>query len=803
MKKALLLSTILACSSFGFSQTFSIKGNVLDQEQNPIAFANVLLLKASDSSFIKGTSASELGDFVLEDISPKKYLVQASYIGKSSQLVAIDLQGDLKLEALMISLAAEQLDEVVVAATQPKIERLQDRLVFNVENTVVATGDSWNVLRNTPGVIMNGESLEIRGTAATIYLNNRRVQLSGDELKTLLEGFSGANIKSVEVIPNPPASYDAEGGPVLNIITSKNLVAGYKGSVNGSLTQAVFPKYSLGTSHYFKTEKLNVFANYSFNPKKELRKTSKGVNFMDNDGNIFSDWDTQIQEIKKTASHNATAIIDYTFDDKNSLNFTSTYINNPNQDENRRLQTLITNGAGVLDSSFTTSSFLAADNTNLAIDLTFGHSFDSGATLTTNAHYTDYNYTFNQDLGSAYFDAAGNFSRNFAFQTVSNQNIDIYTAQLDYAQPTESGLFETGIKASIIDSESSILFQNFEGVDEFVNQGLTDDFLYDESVFAGYVSWSKSWEKWSIKTGLRGEYTDALGTSLTLGTVNEQEFFEVFPSVYALYTLSERHSFAFDYRRGIYRPKYNDLNPFRIFTNENDFLEGNAGLRPSFDNNFNLNYTYNDEWFFDVYYRDNGELVGDIVFQDNQNLILRELRQNWQSSTSYGLDVTFSKSILDPWYLYSYISFFHEDVGFLAEESGNVPFEIAVDGFYAYLANYLTLSKDGTFTGQVGLTYLSQFLFGSYVQDEQLNLTLGLRKTLWNNRAVISLAAEDILERYIPTYTSSYLNQDNFYRRRPELQFVRLGFTYNFGNFRLSDNKRAIEKKERDRLENN
>jgi hypothetical protein len=153
------------------------------------------------------------------------------------------------------------------------------------------------------------------------------------------------------------------------------------------------------------------------------------------------------------------------------------------------------------------------------------------------------------------------------------------------------------------------------------------------------------------------------------------------------------------------------------------------------------------------------------------------------------------------WFLYAYTSLFHEEETFLAVESGNVEYTNEVDGVYGYLANYLTLSKDGSLTGEVTMTYISNFLFGSYISDEQLNLTLGLRKSLFNNRAVVSIAAEDLLYKWIPTYTSAYLNQDNFYRRRAETQFIRVGFTYNFGNFRLQDNQRAIDKKERDRLE--
>ena len=369
------------------------------------------------------------------------------------------------------------------------------------------------------------------------------------------------------------------------------------------------------------------------------------------------------------------------------------------------------------------------------------------------------------------------------------------------AVPVGAGSIETGAKFSQINSENRIDYLNFQGTDESVNAGLSDNFNYDETVWAGYASVVQGWDKWSIKAGLRGEYTNAKGTSFTLNSVNTQEFFELFPSFYLLHSPNEKHSFAFDYNRGLDRPKYNDLNPFRNFYNENDFTEGNAGLQASFNNNFNLNYSFNSELFFDVYYRDNGRIIEELVFQDNTNLTLRELKQNVLGSNSYGLDITFSKPLLNPWYVYAYVSLFHEDVTLTAVESNNQEFENTINGIYAYWANYLTLTADGTFTGEATLTYNSGFLFGSYLHDEQLNLTLGLRKSLWDNRAVLSVAAEDIFRKLVPTYTSQYFNQNNFYRRRPETQFIRVGFTYNFGNFRLGDNQREIEKKERERLE--
>ncbi|MDT0620441.1 outer membrane beta-barrel family protein [Croceitalea vernalis] len=802
--KNLLLTIFMVfflCGSI-FSQTFEISGKVVNGDNDIIPFANILLLSSKDSTFVKGTSADDNGYFILEEVFPDLYLLQASYIGRGSKPLALDIQQTVKLGALVIPTEAETLDEVVVTARRPTVERLADRLVFLVENTVVSQGSSWDILKGTPGVIVNQEDLQIRGQNANVYINDRKVQLSGQEVRDLLEGLSGVNIKSVEVIPNPPARYDAESGAILNIVTSKNIVPGYKGSVNGTYTQSIYPKYSIGTSQYYKTEKLNVFANYSYNPRKDNFREQKGINFFDTANIINSIWSTNEEEVSRSDAHNVNVNLDYEFDERNTLDIASNLIFNNNQERNNNLFASIANTQSQIDSTFTTNSNTEEGNTNLAFDVSYVHKLKKpGASLNLNSHYTRFNEDLQQSIFSNYFNPSGVFLRDFGFQTNALQNVDIFTGQLDFASPLGSASFESGIKYSNVDSQSTINYSNFSGSDDSINEGLSDDFLYDEEIYAAYLSFVKSWEKLSMKLGLRGEYTNAVGNSLVLGEINKQEFFEPFPSVYFLYAPSDNHSFAIDYGRKVERPRYNDLNPFRYFSNENDFFEGNANLVPSFSNNFNFNYTLNSEYFFDLYYRDNGNFISrKLVFQDNETQVLRASRQNVLGSTSYGLDFTVSKSISNPWFLYAYISLFHEDETFLAEESDNQEFTNQVNGYFVYFANYLTLSADGTLSGEVTFSHMSNYLFGSYIQDPYTDLSVGLRKSLWNNKAVISITAQDLLGDVNSILRSRYLNQDNFYFVQPETQFVKIGFTYNFGNFRLEDNQKGIDKKERDRL---
>ncbi len=796
---SLLLILFLLCPVPFIAQMHSVSGMVRDGNGQIVSYANVFLLQPSDSTISKGTSADEKGRFVLNDISPGIYLLRASYIGNVSRTVGIDISKDVKIGALIIDQNVEVLQEVVVTSKQPVIERKADRLVFNVENTVVSQGSSWEVLQRTPGIITVQEELQVRNQQAVVYINDRRSHLATSELKDLLENYPGQHIKSVEIINNPPARYDAEGGPVINIVTSKNISLGYKGNVNSSYTQAVFPKYTLGTSHFYKTEKLNIFASYSIGPRKDYKALDNQINFIDSDG-IFSRWDTDYDRITRVTTHNALLNVDYTLDSRNEISFAGSFLKSPDKSFDNFQRTEIRDNQRVLDSTFTTKSDLLENQYNFSGDLTYTHNFKNYGNFKLNGHYTRFSLDRTQDAQSDYFDPQGQFIRRFSFFTEADQTVKIYTAQADLTSTLGTVNLETGIKGSFIDSESGQEYFDILNNVPTPNAGLSDNYLYDEKVYAAYLDLSKDWEKWSVKSGLRAEHTQSSGFSQTLSEINNLEYFELFPSFYVLYTSNDNHSFAFDYSRKVNRPRYEDLNPFRYFINENNFIEGNPELVPSFSNNFNVNYTLKGEYFFDVYYRDNGRYISTLSFQDNENLILRDVTQNVLESTSYGLDFNYGKSVLDWWYLYSYISIFYEDETFVALESDNQIVVNEVDGVYIDLTNYLTLSKDGTFKGELGLTYLSGFLQGSYQQDESTNLTLGLRKSFWEKRMLLSLQFNDILNKFNSRITSRYLNQDNTYFARPETQYVRMGLTINFGNFRLEDNQREIDKMERDRL---
>ncbi len=217
---------LLLCSFSGFSQ-HSVEGRLLDPSRQPVAFANVILLNAQDSTSVyKGAVSSENGRFSLKEVEANDYLLKISFVGFRDLLQRITVPKNENLGDLVLREDTATLDEVSINYKNPSVKREVDRLVFSVENTTLSTGSSWDILKKTPGVILSGNSLMVRNQAVQVYINDRRVQLSASELQTLLENYSADNIKSVEVITTPPARYDAEGGAILNIVTSRSIAPG-------------------------------------------------------------------------------------------------------------------------------------------------------------------------------------------------------------------------------------------------------------------------------------------------------------------------------------------------------------------------------------------------------------------------------------------------------------------------------------------------------------------------------------------------------------------------------------------------
>lgn len=798
---------ILFFTSFCFSQSYGIKGVIQDENKMPIAFANVVLNNIEDQNSVKGTITNENGSFIFENLKAGNYTIKITFLGFETYSSKVELNADIDFETLIIKQIAETLNGVTVVAKRPTIKRLVDRTVFNVENSTLSNNNVLDILKHTPGVLVNNDKLIVKNETPTVFINDRKVYLSPQEVLQLLEGTPANNIKSIEVITNPPAKYEADGSAILNIITTKNIIAGYNGSVFGNFKQgSEFPKYALGSSHFFKVKKLNTHLNYSISPKKEFRDNNEFINFINNDSEVFSSWQTNYTRIEKTANQNINLDIDYQINENNSLSFSTNILARPKNvsKTNTSSNTMVLGVNKVLDSTFNSVNNFVEEFLNLACTLNYLHKFDNdGEQISMGFHHTNYDFSFFQAVNTDYFLPNTNSAfRNNKFETFSSQKIRIYTGQIDYELPFEnSALFEAGAKISSINSNNMLDQFIFEDSTKIQDINNSDVFIYDETIFAFYLSYAKDWGKWSLKSGIRFEYTDTKGSSILTSQINNNDYFKFFPTIYLTRQLNSSNKLYFNYNKRVYRPSYYQLNPFKYFLNDNAFISGDPNLIPQIDDQLILGYTFKKDYTFEAYYRYEDKPILLVVFQDNANALIKYANTNIDRSISYGLDFSVYKHLSSNWNLSVVSSLFCYENKFNGFESVDLLFESSKWTSYLQTINYFTFLKDKSLSLDLSYIYISPWAEGPSIIGSRSSLDIALRKTLWNDRASISLGVVDALNDYNTIETSKYFNQDIKILLRRETRLLTFGFNYKFGNYTLHNDKKPQEINERNRID--
>ena len=784
------------------AQSFEVSGFVKDQESLPLSYATLLLLNHKDSSYVSGTATDNEGRFVFKSVDKGDYLLRTTLLGFEDALLNVKVNAPLFVGDIRLIESTQELDEVSLLVKNPTIQREIDRLIFNVENTSLSNGSSMDILKRTPSVIVQQNSITVQNQPAIIFINDRKVNLSTAEVQSLLNGFAGSNVKSIEVITNPGAKYDADSGIIINIVTSKAVTPGYKGSVFGGYEQAIFPKYNIGTGHYFKNEKLNWFVNYNFRNRKEHKNDLGEVTFFEPDNSINSYWETDFVRITRSETHTLNSFIDYSLSDKTTLSLSSLVSLNPKTTFSNNEIAQIFSPQSQLDSLFTTASGLDSEKNNLEFDLSVNHKFnEKGTSLKFNAHYTYFNHTRLQDVSTNYFLPDQTFLRNNSFLTDAHQDINIYVGQIDFTTYIFKMPFEMGFKASSINTESGIdFFDTINGSQQF-DPLLSDHFNYNENVYAAYLSFSKNWEKWRLRAGIRGEYTETTGNSIALSQITENDYIDWFPNVSLNFIPHHNHNFVLSYKRSIERPNYSLLNPFSYFINENNFTTGDPDLQPAITDRYSIEYVAENKYTFEFYYRTTQGAVDVLSFQNNEYRFLRSVSTNIDDKRDYGIVFKYYGMIRDWWTLYHYNSLFYMENSFVAIESNNEYVTVGTSGMLTQLVNSFTITKDRTFTGDLILLHLTGLPSGTYLMDPFTMVNLGLRKSFWNNRATLSVTVNDIFDTYNRKLQTDFLNQRNSYFAITESRYILVGFTYNFGNFRLKDNAKQIRNEERNRID--
>ncbi|WP_276168663.1 outer membrane beta-barrel family protein [Zobellia alginiliquefaciens] len=799
MKKLICpLLFLLSFNSLLYSQDYVISGTVKSREDVAVSFANVLLLKATDSSLVNGTSTDEDGTFKIKGIIAGNYLIKASFIGNESAMKAFQLESDTEIGSLILNDTDQRLDEVVVTSSKPRLEKKIDRLVFNIENTAYADGDVWDVLKITPSVMVINNKLTIKGSSEIgVLINGRKVNIPYDDIVNLLSGTSAANVQNIEVITNPPAKYSAENDALINIVMKKNIVAGYNGAVYNKYVQGVLPKHTVGTNHFFKGKKTQLSLNYSFQRDRDVIYYTDITNFVEDDN--VSTWTEEQEYLNNKKQHNLSLFFDYDISEKTRLSFTTITLWQPNR---HRTYDTETDVAG--DDQF--SRFLTLNNSeiqnlNTSYYIDYIHDLnEKGAQLSFNAHYTYYDENKDQLIESTFYNTDGVLFGNNDFTTDSEQEINLYSVQGDYESPIgKSGSFGTGLRYAGISSKSTIDQQGFDRDQPGIDPSEAGAFDYDESIYAAYVSYSGKWDKWKAKTGLRAEYAETEGELETENTSNERNNFQLFPSFSIQYLPNKKHNFDLYYFRKITRPRYNDINPFQTFQSTFSTIEGNPELKPSTRYYIAGGYTYDKSYTVELFYKKAKNVLSELIFQNNDNNLLQFISSNVNQESSYGIDFSISKDFTNFYNCYLLTSFYSETFRF-TNISTNSLVELDQLGWFVRNSNSFSFLSDRSLTVDLNLIYTTAMLSGNTKVDAFGALNLMVRKTLYDRNLSLSLGIEDIFNQGNQFKQRNYQDQNGTSLKKGENRLLVMGLRYKFGNSKMRDNQKSKRVDERNRI---
>ncbi|MBW0178585.1 TonB-dependent receptor [Sediminibacterium sp.] len=787
MRRILVLAVLGLTTIFNsaFAQSsHSIKGKITDNSGKAIQSVTVSLLKATDSSLVKADVTDANGAFELVIAPAGKYLLNYTMIGfEKTYSNAFEVKNGQGFDAGTISLqaAANKLADVTVTSRKPMIEIKADKTVFNVENSINATGsNALELLQKSPGIqVDNNENISMKGkTGVRIYVDGKMTQLGSQDLAAYLKSINSNDVEAIEMISNPSARYDASGNAgIINIRLKKNKKFGTNGSMNLGFIQGVTPKGNGSVSLNYRDKKVNLFSNIGANLGRQ-----------ENTLNLYRiQRDTLYDQVSTNWSHNksvnAKLGADLFLNSKSTLGFLVT-TNFGNTDWTSESNTNITyKPTNQFVKKLVALNTIPGSRTNMNSNINYRYVDTTGKEINFDADYGLFRGTGRSHQPNYYVDQNGNNLSQVVNRNYTPTNIDIYTAKVDVDQPKWKGKLGFGAKSSYVKTTNTFDFFNDINGAPVKILSRSNSFTYKENVNAAYVNYQRQLNpKWSLQTGLRMEQTNSEGVLTRADGVVQADntvkrnYLDLFPSAALTWTVNQKHTLNLTFSRRIDRPTYQDLNPFENKLDELTYEKGNAFLRPQYTNTVELSHTFKymlntTIGFSHVkdFATQTTDTTNNATFVQQKNLATQRIL-----SFSIGSPLPIAKwwnGYANVWYNYQ---MFKGKIG-----ENEVKTDIPMFG--AYMQHSFTLG--GGYTAELSGWFSGPSIWGATWKTRSLGgLDLGFQKQVLKKQGTVKLSVTDIFFTNPWTASSNfgglYINGSG----RNESRTVRLAFSWRFGN---------------------
>ena len=638
----ILLTNLIYSQKSSSSVKGSITGEVFDQSTiAPIEFSNVILCNKNDSTQVTGSTTDKNGKFILNDIGSGNYYLITQFMGYARKVINNILisksKQNLDLGKIYLKPSAINLQNVVVSGIRSPITYELDKKVIDVSQMKTAmSGTATDVLQNVPSV-----SVDINGNLSLRGSTNFQVLIDGHpsvmDPQDALQQIPASSIKTIELITNPSAKYDASGtAGIINLILKRNANLGLSGLVD--IMGGLHNKYGGNVIFQYKTPFINYNLGLDFNRRFFPGQRTEDKQFIISDNTSYLNsngdmtWGRTLSGIRGG--------LDFNFSDNDILSIGGRYGS----------RSFLRNSTLNYDHWYSNApqNFYYLDNTN--------HNH-SGTFYDLNANYQHkIGSDGNQLTANLSFRHRNNNEASESYSTITSGQINgtkttelgpgsELRGNLDYILPiSKDEKFSAGAeyfarlrqdinKLYIFDSTSNfyIFQQPFSHTNDF-----------NRTRFAAYSIFSDKWDSLGVQIGARTEYTYQLVKLEGTGQRFSLSRWDFFPSIHTSYSFAGGTQIMAGYSRRIERPDGGDLEPFYTWSDATDVRIGNPNLQPEFIDSYDIGYqTFFGKVSFtnDLYYRFTHNKMEDInsVYAENVTL-----HTSANVGTDYSLGAEFS-----------------------------------------------------------------------------------------------------------------------------------------------------------------
>jgi len=581
------LQIIILCffSIVAFAQqNIKISGKIIDsQTKSPIEYAIIYIKNTQNPRAVFGGTTNEKGFFSI-DVPKGNFDIKIDFISFKPYQTTISIQENTDLGVISLEADIKQLESVEIIAERSTVEMRLDKRVYNVgQDMIVKGGTISDVLDNVPSVSVDVEgNVSLRGDDnVRILIDGKPSGLAGININDALKMLPADSVEKVEVITNPSARYEAEGGGgIINIILRKGKNQGINGTFIATLGTPENNGISVNINK--KTENFNIFTTQGY-----TQRGSKGNSMNDIENIEPSTKQTNgfVKERRKNKrlSKGYNGIFGLEWNLSKNLSWTNTIAYKKDSKENP---------TDVSINYFDPSMNIINQTTRNSFDWSNDQDVDFSSNITKN---------FEKDGHKLTFDFSTSLENDKDYADITTQNITLNqitrqektsnnkkqnrsTIMTDYTLPIgKNGHFEAGYRGNFSDMTTDYRVENRnDTIGIWTNDTNYSNILqYKENVNAIYTQYGNKIANFSYMIGLRWEDTKVNINQFTQSIFRTKKYNDFFPSLFLSYEINDQTNVSLSYSRRISRPRSRSINPFSNLSSNVSLFRGNPDLDPA------------------------------------------------------------------------------------------------------------------------------------------------------------------------------------------------------------------------------